>query len=117
VDATTKKAEVVINITDPQRSNLVIGQNVTVSITPPSTSASADSISPVTYILPIQDVKIIPGSAYVFTVDADSKIKKNDVTIGDIQGDYIRVMSGLTDDMNIVSPVYELDEGQKVKTQ
>lgn len=121
VDAVTKKAEVDVDVADSSRSGLVIGQNVSVSIhtsrgeqTPPST---ASSTGPVTYVLPIQDVKIIPGSAYVFTVDENSKIKENPVTLGTIRGDFVEVVSGMDDSMNIVTPVYELDPGQEVVTQ
>jgi hypothetical protein len=65
------------------------------------------------YKLPIQNVKIVPGDAYVFTVE-DSIIKKNQVTLGEVQGDFIEVVGGLSDDMDIVTPVYELDEGEEV---
>jgi hypothetical protein len=34
-----------------------------------------------------------------------------------VQGDFVQVTSGITDDMKIVSPVYELEEGQSVTTQ
>lgn len=115
VDSTTRKAEVDIDITNGANSGLVIGRTVTVFIT--TTKASMSGNHPVSYLLPIQDVKIIPGAAYVYTVDPDSKIKRNDVTLGQIQGDFIEVISGLDDTMNIVSPVYELDEGQLVKVQ
>ena len=119
VDATTKKAEVDIDVSDSSRSGLVIGQNVMVSILPPAgaSQSSASQGQPVSYLLPIQDVKIVPGSAYVFTVDSDSKIKQNDVIIGAIQGDFVQVTGGLTDDMDIVTPVYELDPGEQVKVQ
>jgi hypothetical protein len=59
-------------------------------------------------------VKIIPGEAYVFTLDNDSKIVKNPVIIGKINGDFIEIMSGIINNMNIVTPVYELEEGEKV---
>ncbi|MES2314781.1 MAG: HlyD family efflux transporter periplasmic adaptor subunit [Patescibacteria group bacterium] len=129
VDSTTKKAEVDIDVLDSGTSGasgLVIGRNVSVLISPAhvattvisATGAHAGtSTAPVSYLLPIQDVKIIPGSAYVFTVDQDSKIHRNDVTLGDIHGDFVEVTAGLSDDMNIVTPVYELDEGQTVRVQ
>jgi len=115
VDPQSRKAEVDIDITDSNASKLVIGDTVSVSITPPHASVPASSNQPVIYMLPIQDVKIVPGSAYVFTVGADSKIVRHDVVLGDIRGDFITVESGLTDDMDIVSPVYELDEGEVVR--
>ncbi len=115
VDVTTKKAEVVINIIDATRSGLVIGNNVTVYISSPNSTVVGSERN--VYLLPIQNVKIVPGATYVFTVDADSKVKRNDVTIGKVNGDFIEVTNGLADDMNIISSVYELDEGQVVKVQ
>ena len=115
VDPTTRKAEVDIDVNDPTASKLVIGDTVNVSISAPNlTAAPAASAA---YILPIQDVKIDPGAAYVFTVDQDSKIVSNPVTLGPIQGDFVEVTSGMNDGMNIVSPVYELDAGQQVTVQ
>ena len=110
VDPTTKKAEVDIDIAGVSNA-LVIGDNVTASIAVASSSRSS------AYILPIQDVKIIPGAAYVYTVDKDSKIERNPVTLGPIQGDFIEITSGMDDSMNIVTPVYELDLGQTVSPQ
>ncbi len=119
VDPTTKKAEVDLDVSNSDKSGLVIGDNVTVAISVPSAPLASGSNrnQPTIYRLPIQDVKIVPGAAYVFTVGADSKIVRNDVVIGSIQCDFIEVTSGLSDTMDIVSPVYELDPGQQVKVQ
>ena len=118
VDSTTKKAEVDIDVTNSAYSGLIIGQNVSVSIlmSQHNTSISSGNAS-TTYLLPIQDVKIVAGASYVLTVDQNSKIVRNDVSIGSIQGDFIQIVGGLTDDMNIVTPVYELEEGQTVRVQ
>jgi multidrug efflux pump subunit AcrA (membrane-fusion protein) len=128
VSNTNRKVEVVISVTDQANSKLVIGENVQVtikvakdsgtqssSIVTGSVSAAANSNA--VYILPIQDVKIVPGEAFVFTVDGDSKVKKNSVTLGEVKGDFIEVKGGITSDMKIVSPVYELDEGESVVTE
>ncbi len=121
VDPLTKKAEVVIEIGDSVNSGLIIGQNVTVSILMSKDVSSSilqtkvpSGSQTITYLLPIQDVKIIPGAAYVFTVDASSKIVRNDVTLGAVRGDFIEVVKGLNDAMDIITPVYELEEGQTV---
>ncbi len=115
LNSASRKAEVDVDVTDLENSGLVVGQNVSVSITAKGSVQSPAAAN--TYLLPIQDVKIVPGAAYVFTVDQDSKIKRNDVTLGQVQGDFIEVVSGLSDDMQIVTPVYELDEGEKVSVQ
>lgn len=115
VSQTTKKIEVKINVPNAG-SSLVVGQSVQAKIqtTKPRTSAVPKEA---VYILPIQDVKILPDATYVYTVDSNSKIVKNQVTLGDVKGDYVEVKTGLTDDMKIISPVYELNEGEVVSTQ
>lgn len=118
VSNTNRKVEVIIKVSDAANSKLVIGQNVQVSITATNTPKVSNTISNNDlYILPIQDVKIVPGDAFVFTVDENSKIKRNPVTLGEVKGDYIEVISGLDTNMKIVSPVYELDEGESVVTE
>lgn len=114
VDPSTKKVEVVVNVSNSDQSNLVIGKHVPVSIHAAQATATSGDGKPAVYLLPIQDIKITPGKASVFTVDSNSKIVENDVILGNVQGDFIEVTSGLSDDMNLVTPVYELDPGQVV---
>lgn len=106
IDSKTKKVEVRIVISGPITPNLVIGQNVRVQIIGKVSDASASG-----YLVPIQDVKIVPGEASVYTIDENSKIKKNPVILGEVKGDFVEIKSGLDDTMKIVSPVYELEEG------
>jgi multidrug efflux pump subunit AcrA (membrane-fusion protein) len=117
VDPLTKKAEVNIDVMDAANTKLVVGQNVGVAIVTGAAAVVENSDKPVTYVLPIQNVKIIPGDAFVYTVDQNSKIKRLPVILGEIQGDFIEVISGLNDTINLVTPVYELDEGQTVVVQ
>ncbi|MEA2715101.1 MAG: HlyD family secretion protein [Candidatus Parcubacteria bacterium] len=113
VSETNKKVEVIVSVSDADSANLVIGQNVVVSIEAPKTSIASDSDQ--AYRLPIQDVKIEPGNAYVYTVDQNSKIKRIPVTLGAVEGDFLEVKSGLSPDLKIASPVYELEDGQEVR--
>lgn len=117
VNQLNKKVEVTIVISPDQKTDLVVGQSVQAKITAPKNPAvqSASAARAAFYILPIQNVKIIPGAAYVYTLDADSKVVKNPVTLGEVKGDFVEIKSGITEGMKIVSPVYELDEGQVVK--
>ena len=59
-------------------------------------------------------MKIIPGEASVYTLDENSKIKKNLVILGEVKGDFVEIKSGIESGMKIVSPVYELEEGDAV---
>jgi len=120
VSDVNRKVEVIVSVDQTATSSLVIGQNVQVAIQASKIQTVRSSISSDQkniYLLPIQDVKIIPGNAFVYTVDGDSKIKKNAIVLGNINGDFVEVVEGITDDMDIVSPVYELDEGEVVSAQ
>ena len=109
IDPQTKKVEVKIAIDSGKTSGLVIGQNVHVEII-----GKIGTESGATYFVPIQDVKIIPGEAFVFTVSPDSKVQKKPVILGEVKGDFVEIKSGMDDSMKIVSPVYGLEEGDKV---
>ncbi len=114
VSSINKKAEVKIAIassTATTTKRLTIGAIVPVKIAITKNLREGEVIS---YKLPIQDVKIIPGEAYVLTVDEENKIKKYSVLLGEVRGDFVEVVGGLDDGMKIVSPVYELDEGEEV---
>ncbi|MFA6294966.1 MAG: HlyD family efflux transporter periplasmic adaptor subunit [Candidatus Paceibacterota bacterium] len=115
VSSLNRKVEVNIDVNDLGNSDLVIGQSVSVSIT--AVKIDNNSSKPSSYMLPIQNVKIVPGNAYVYTLDEESKIKRNEITLGQVQGDFVEVIKGLSDEMMIVTPVYELDEGESVIAQ
>lgn len=109
IDDATKKVEVKVAVDAPNTS-LIIGKNVSVSIDVDSPTSSVST----SYILPIQNIKITPGSASVFTIDQNSLLVKHDVVLGKVEGNSVEVVRGLNDSMNIVTPVYELEAGQKV---
>ncbi|HEX7724258.1 MAG TPA: HlyD family efflux transporter periplasmic adaptor subunit [Candidatus Paceibacterota bacterium] len=117
VNPLNKKVEVKILVQNSDKSALVIGQTVNAHITAtPLTQGDSSATGRATYRLPIQNVKIVPGHAYVFTVDADSKLVRHEVTLGTVTGDFVEITSGMTPGMKIVSPVYELEDGQTVIT-
>ncbi len=110
IDSASRKVAVDVLVTYPGDPELVVGQSVTIAVAPPARSAA----SPAALLLPVQAVKITASGAFVFTVDPDLRLKERPVTLGSVQGEYVRVLQGLTADMEIVSPVYELKDGQKV---
>jgi multidrug efflux pump subunit AcrA (membrane-fusion protein) len=113
VNVINKKVEVKISVDDSNTNELVVGQNVTLSI---STDEQLNNKNN-NYSLPIQNVKIIPGDAFVYTLDSESKIVKNPVVLGKVQGDFVEIISGINPDMMIVTPVYEIEEGEEVVVQ
>ncbi|MFA6458950.1 MAG: HlyD family efflux transporter periplasmic adaptor subunit [Candidatus Paceibacterota bacterium] len=118
VNPANKKSQVKISVDDSENSGLVVGQNVSVSIRA-STGITTNGTTTVgaIYRLPIQNVKIVPGDAYVFTLDGESKTVRNAVTLGKVEGDFVEISAGLTPEMKIISPVYEIEEGQTVNAK
>jgi RND family efflux transporter MFP subunit len=108
IDAKTRNVEVDVIVLDPEKSGLIVGQNITVKI-----SAKSQADGTTSYLLPLQAVKITSDASYVFTVD-EKALKEIKVTTGNVEGEFVEIKAGLTPEMMIVSPVYELKDGQKV---
>jgi multidrug efflux pump subunit AcrA (membrane-fusion protein) len=117
LDPTTKQIE--IHIAVDAAPDLVNGQSVRITLpsevvaAPQKTASSTSADARV--LLPLTAVKLLPESRAVFTVDKDGRLVAHTVTIGDVIGDRIEVISGVTADMRIVTDVRGLSEGQKVQ--
>ena len=66
-------------------------------------------------MLPLASVKLRANDRVVFTVDSEGRIVGNPVTIGNVHGDRIEVLSGVSSDMRIVTDARGLAEGEKVR--
>lgn len=110
LDTQTKKVEIKVLVVG--EGNLIVGQDAKLSI-PVKKSVGTTGV----YYLPIQNVSIVPGNAYVYTVGTSSRIVAHPVILGDVRGDFIEVKQGITPDMNIVTPVYDLKEGDAVTVE
>lgn len=110
VDATTRTAEVDIAVSDPEKSGLIIGQNVSVDILGTDGTAVSNS-----YIIPIQSVRFAGGKAVVYIIDGDQKAQEVAVTAGQVSGENVEITSGLTDDMKIAANAYDISAGQKIQ--
>lgn len=113
VGAQNKTVQVDILVQDPSRSGLISGQNVTVKIA----TVGASQAPANTFLLPLQAVKITVNGSFVFTVSQDGILKQIAVTTANTQGEFVEVISGVNSDMQLVSPVYELQDGEKVIVQ
>ena len=113
IDPRTKNIEVNVAVDSPEASGLVVGQNASVKITAKQSSSGEGPV----FLLPLQSVKIVPGGASIFVVNADSVLEEKAVTLGNVSGETVTVTKGLTPEMKIVSTVYELKAGQKVSVE
>lgn len=111
VDATTRTAEVDIAVSEPEKSGLIIGQNVSVDLLGNSGDAVSDS-----YIIPIQSVRFTAdGKAFVYTIDGEQKAQEVAVTAGQVSGENVEITAGLTEDMKIAANAYDISAGQNVQ--
>lgn len=112
VDPTTKKIEMKIAFSG-QAASLVNGASVHLDIARPAKKTVARS----TVVLPVAAIKIQSDGPVVFTVDADKKLVAHSIKTGQIIGDKIQVISGVTNDMMLVTDARGLKDGQLIELQ
>ncbi|MBU2220951.1 HlyD family efflux transporter periplasmic adaptor subunit [Patescibacteria group bacterium] len=113
LDPVTKQIEVHVAVTGA--SELVNGQSVHVSF--PDLAAETDELpqSEGPVLLPLSAVKLRAGDRIVYTVDEDSRLVALSVTVGEVRGDRIEILSPLSPDLRIVRDARGLSEGQSVE--
>lgn len=109
VDPLTQKAEVKISVDDAL--SLTNGTTVTVTFSR-TKEAEGKKDGPIT--LPLSAVKLLPSGSIVFGVSENNTLEAYGVTLGDILGESVEVVSGLTREQAIVIDVRGLKEGDTV---
>ncbi len=107
VDPTTKNVQIQIAVSQPDEAGLVVGQSVEIKIV-----NNADQNEEI-YQLPLQAVRV-DGNNYSVLVVNNNLIEAKEVEVANVKGETIEIKKGLSPDMKIISPVYELKIGQKV---
>jgi RND family efflux transporter MFP subunit len=107
LDPTNGKVAVVVGV-NPD-SGLTNGATVRVTFSQISTENVSDRI-----IVPLSALKITPESTAVFTVNAEGKLEAVSVTKGQLFGDTIEILSGITKETRIVTDARGLKVGQEV---
>ncbi|MHB1769507.1 MAG: HlyD family efflux transporter periplasmic adaptor subunit [Minisyncoccota bacterium] len=111
----TGKREVKIGVPGSARASLSDGETVSVVLdrTLSATSTAGTPVPPVLSI-PIAAVKMTPNGAVVFTVSTSSAVVAQTVTLGNIIGNTVTILSGVTSDQSIVTDARGLANGQTV---
>jgi HlyD family secretion protein len=109
LDPVTKKIEVRIGILN--NASLVNGQSVIVTLANTKTAAKK-AVGPVT--IPITALKVGATETDVFTVES-STLVAHKVTIGELLGDRVVILAGLTPEMTIVTDARGLRNGEVVE--
>ncbi len=110
IDPATKKIEVRIGLPATTTTMFTNGQSVTVELA--HTVESSEVLSRL--IIPLSALKIGADGMSVFTVDADNTLVAHPVTIGELLGDRVVVVEGLTPDMQIVTDARGLRAGETI---
>lgn len=111
LDPTTRQIEVHIAVTGGA-DKLINGQSVRIAL-PGAVAVSPQSTGPL--MLPLSAVKLRANDRVVFTVDEGGRVVSHPVTIGEVRGDRIEVLSGITADLRIVTDARGLSEGERVR--
>lgn len=108
IDPATKKIEVKIAFVGS--TQLLNGQSVTVELMRiPSIASQGGKIT-----IPISALKIGAQEITIFTVEASSTLVAHPVVVGELLGERVEIVSGLSPDMNIVTDARGLHEGEEV---
>lgn len=111
----TGKREVKIGVLGSAAASLSDGETVSVVLdrTLSATSTAGTPVPPVLSV-PIAAVKMTPNGAVVFTVSTSSAVVAQTVTLGNIIGNTVTILSGVTSDQSIVTDARGLANGQTV---
>ena len=110
INPVTKKAEVQIAVSNPETGGLVVGRHVNLEIAIAKTGSDE-----ILYLLPLTAVKSEAAGSAIFTVNAENRIEKIEVTLGRVIGDAVQVLSVLDDNLKIILNHRGLEEGQEVE--
>ncbi len=111
LDPNTKQIEVRVAVDGA--SELVNGQSVRIAL--PNTVVRAEEVVAGPIALPLASVKLSGEKRFVFTVGEDGRLVAQEVQVGEVRGDRIEVLSGVTLDMRIVTDARGLANGEKVR--
>jgi len=114
LDPVTKQIEVHVAVSD-DAVDVVNGQSVRISFPDAIAAAPSEPVVAGPILLPLASVKLSAKQRIVFTVGEESRLVAHQVQIGDVRGDRIEILSGITTDMRIVTDARGLAEGQKVQ--
>ncbi len=106
----TRQIEVHIAVLD-KNTTLVNGQAVHITL-PGRVATITDTTGPL--LLPLTAVKLRTGDRVVFTVNEEGRLTGHTVTTGEVRGNRIEVLSGISPETRIVTDARGLSEGQKV---
>lgn len=109
LDPSTRQIEIHIAVTDTD-TTLVNGQSVRITL--PGAPATLDTTGPL--LLPLASVKLLAQSREVFTVGEDGRLVGHPIVVGQVRGNHIEVLSGISADARIVTDARGLSDGQKV---
>ncbi|MGR6500329.1 efflux RND transporter periplasmic adaptor subunit [Shewanella sp. Koi 1] len=109
-DPVSQTYQVVLGFDDPSAANLLPGMNAKVYPVMDSAAQNQHLLVPVDAVVPSNT-----GSQFVWLVNADSRVAKRSISVGNILGNQIQVTEGLSPgDKIVVAGVHALAEGIKV---
>jgi len=110
LDPVTQKVQVTIST---ESAALFNGATVLVALDATSTSPINSGANAI--LVPITAVKFTVTDGAIFTITDDNKLVSNPVTLGNINGSVIEILSGITATTTFVADARGLNEGEAVR--
>jgi RND family efflux transporter MFP subunit len=110
IDPTTRKVEVLVAVSNPEESKLVVGQYVSIEIED-ATDTTGDNV----IRLPLKSIDVTDSGAFVYVLGEDNVVEKREVTLNRVIGTDVEVISGLDNIDEIIKSVRGIDVGEKVE--
>lgn len=107
IDPLTGKSEVKINVNESME--LKNGSTVSIVFTPQNNSESNPTI-----VVPLKALKLLASGSIAFGVSDEDTLVAIPVTLGDIIGNSVQILVGLTPETRIITDARGLKEGDKV---
>jgi len=112
LDEITRKIEVIITLTDPQRT-LTNGETVNIHIARTSATHASDGTA---LTLPISALQVTANGSFIYAVEGTT-VHARRVTPGTILGDRIVITDTLDPELVIVVDARGLEDGQTIEAE
>jgi|GEM_PF-908865 len=108
INPSTRKVEIQVLIT-AEDSDVTVGEFVTIEVLSSLVEEENEQ-----YFLPLASIKVSSSKSYVYIVNDDGLVEQKEVVLGDVVGESVEVLSGLTAEDQFLSSVRGISVGDRV---
>jgi RND family efflux transporter MFP subunit len=108
INPTTKKIEIQVLITGVD-ADVTVGEYVQIEVL--SSQVEDENVQ---YFLPLAAIKVSSSKSYVYVVTEQGLLDQHEVELGEVAGETVEILSGLTPELQFASSVRGLSVGDSV---